>query len=280
MSPFNSPSQRNHHKDSFLFNKNLKDCNCTHFDYTLENQMRLKHKQIELINENLPLSFEILDRCQAISATNSTNSAFFSACNPDQSMNVRPPSGPPPPVSQKPNSCTCTSLMGEQTNKNKLKSKFKSPKLNSMPKAIKTEPSTTVGSNFDLLNESADIKQSPFSLNTFSTKLTNPLNQQSLNKNSPEIIKSEKTDARPASKPQQKPSKHFNVSTLVDQPFHRRQCYFNKHRPNRFRQSRVVMAKTIQLANKETNPKYNPDRAITSQIINVKDAEYDKLYSR
>lgn len=245
--------------------------------------MRLKHKQIELINENLPLSFEILDRCQMISSTNSTNSVFYTACNPAESINLRPQSGPPPasPVSQKPNSCTCTSLLGEQTNKPKQKSKFKSPKGNSIQKPIKTEL-TTSATNFDLLNDSTDLKQAPFSLNTFSTKLTNPLNQQQLVKYNPETIKSEKNleTGRPVVKPQQKPAKHFNVSTLVDQPFHQRQCYFNKHRSNRFKQSRVVLAKTIQLFNKDTNPKFNPDRTIASQIINVKDAEYENINSR
>ena len=39
-------------------------CACTRFDYTFDNQIRLRHRQIELITENLPLSFDILEKLQ------------------------------------------------------------------------------------------------------------------------------------------------------------------------------------------------------------------------
>ena len=54
------------------FSPGHKECKCSQFDYTIENQIRIKHKQIELINENLPLTFDILDKCQTLSSTYQT----------------------------------------------------------------------------------------------------------------------------------------------------------------------------------------------------------------
>ena len=39
-------------------------CSCSKFDYTFDNQIRLRHRQIELVSENMPLSFDVLEKCQ------------------------------------------------------------------------------------------------------------------------------------------------------------------------------------------------------------------------
>ena len=39
-------------------------CKSCHLEYSTENHILLKHKQIDLLRENLPLSFDLLDKCQ------------------------------------------------------------------------------------------------------------------------------------------------------------------------------------------------------------------------
>ncbi len=160
---------------SFSATKGQNDCKCSHFDYTIENQIRLRHKQVELINENLPLSFDILDRCQMLSSVLSSDSVFLSSCN-TQGRPQPPPSLPP--SAQKPNAlsnCTCSGIVSGDLTKSKqekLKSKFKSPKAVGGLKNV---------GNVSIKTESSPKDETKLSLATFSTKLTNSLTNTQVN---------------------------------------------------------------------------------------------------
>jgi len=65
--------------------------------------------------------------------------------------------------------------------------------------------------------------------------------------------------------------KHLNVTTQVDKPFHRRQCYLNSHRPDHFRTAKLPMSKTIQLLNKDLLQRPSSERTYTTETINLAD---------
>ena len=151
-----------------VFDSHEKECRCAEFEYTVENQIRLRHKQIELIAENVPLAFDLLDRCQMLSQT-AANSLFYvnQTCNNSQQGNGKPPPAPPGP--QKPNSmCKCNSLFNLGTPKSK--SVFKSPKSSN------TKDAESLDTTLNIWDPSDASKN--FLLPTFSTKLSNSLIQQ------------------------------------------------------------------------------------------------------
>ena len=150
-----------------IFNAHEKECKCAEFEYTAENQIRLRHKQIELIAENVPLAFDLLDRCQMLSQT-AANSLFYAnqTCNSGQQGNGKPPG--PSPGPQKPNSmCKCNSLFNLATPK--TKSVFKSPKSSN------TKGAESLDTTLNMWDSSDASKN--FLLPTFSTKLSNSLIQ-------------------------------------------------------------------------------------------------------
>ena len=67
-------------------------------------------------------------------------------------------------------------------------------------------------------------------------------------------------------------AKHLNLSTQVEQPFHHRQCYFNKHKFRKSKQITVNLTKTIQVLNKDTNgigQMKLGDKKVLTKVINL-----------
>jgi hypothetical protein len=269
-------------------------CKLCQFEYSTENQILLRHKQFDLLRENLPLSFDLLDKCQL----NLTNKFIDSTTNQRSNSNnntnniIGNPFKPQNRLSQQmqhlQSQCTCNSILnGEQ----EIKTPSKSNKSTNKTTSAATTTANTVNESMNQLNNNS-IKQEPTSNNIDSTTTTTsasneietdattikqPFSNRPLKLEPFSIIKSEPTVNDPITnqqvaqqpQPQTKTNKLniLNISTQSEL-FHQRQCYFENHHNN---EPVVNINKTVHFSSKSIKDSIKISSLLANKKININD---------
>ncbi len=286
--PNGSTSQQltksNQQSNRFLLSSPLKslsisqNCRCCQFEYSIENQILLKHKQIDLLRENLPLSFDLLDKCQ-INLSNRFNSDSTAAGTNQRTVN---PFKPQNRLAQQQSQCTCCSILTASEELNKTPNK--TLKATSNPQAaITSKPSANSADPFLIKQEPLEMKTTNSNENDeprqpFSNSKQIKLEPFSILKPeiTTEIPSSTSTTTQQQQQPPAKPKLNLiNVNTQSE-PFHHRQCYFSEHvtsNVNTYLQPVVNINKTVYLnkSNKESVKVSAMNQILANKVINLND---------
>jgi hypothetical protein len=270
-------------------------CKLCQFEYSTENQILLRHKQFDLLRENLPLSFDLLDKCQLnltnkfIDSTN-TNQRGNSNNNNNTNNIIGNPFKPQNRLNQQmqhlQSQCTCNTILnGEQ----EIKTPSKSNKSTNKTTAAATTNSVNESSMNQLNNSSIKQEQTlntndsaaSNEIETDATTIKQPFSNRPMKLEPFSIVKSEPTvndsitntitnqQVTLQPQPQTKTNK-LNILNLSTQSelFHQRQCYFENHHNN---EPVVNVNKTVHLSSKSIKDSFKISSLLANKKININD---------